>query len=578
MTIRRSKLIKSFIGSNIVALGAGTPYIYSYYAPQLLARCKIPMEQSSNVALSINLGSSLLGMVAGMIVDTNPKLSSLVGSLCQLLAYVLLYVCYNHAISNIFFLILALISLGFGSVCAFYGAMKVCTVNFPNHRGTAGACPVSLYGLSGLFFSTLCTHLFGNNMSNVFLFLLIVCPSTAIIGTFTMEYVDEVIKEKDMYTSLESHSQFILTNNPSTDDIININSNDIQNGNHELPPNDISQRYIVNNTLQSAVSNAHSRNMLLTNISPRISNSESREGSITSPKTSTNKFSSLRNEYDSINEDDTIPASATMDDINISKTINEAPIDDYISIESDYSDLKDLTIWESVKTSKFILYYIIVALLQGIGQSYIYSIGFIVQAQFNSNIGDNVDSENTIKKNAAKIQAAQVAIISISSFFGRITSGPFSDILVKKYRSQRIWTIFGSACFVIIGTYRILYLQQQDVVNNNTSNIYASSVIFGYAFGSLFGTFPSIVADTFGTKTFSTLWGLSTTGGLIVIKFITSTLAKNLSDMTTEGEQVCSAGVLCFTHTFIVIRFCAVLAIVLITVVITMTYRKQKAR
>lgn len=507
------------------------------------------MNQSSNVALSINLGSSVLGMVAGMIVDTNPKYSSLVGTICQLLAYVILYVCYNHAISNIFLLILALISLGFGSVCSFYGAMKVCTVNFPNHRGTAGACPISLYGLSGLFFSTLCTHLFGNNMSNVFLFLLIVCPLTSLVGVFTMEYVDDIIREKDMYSSLENHSEILLNSDTSSsmDEFINTNSNN------------------TNNSVQSAVSNIHSRNMLLMNLSPRLSSSDNHN--ITSPHQSPTKYSTLRNEYESINDEPTSLNS----EIAVSKALTESHLDN-----NNFADLKDLTIWESVKTTKFILYYIIVALLQGVGQSYIYSIGFIVQAQFNSMVIDNdVDS---IKKNTAKLQAAQVAIISISSFVGRITSGPFSDILVKRFRSQRIWTILVSACFVIIGTFRILFLHDQDLVNNKASNIYTASAIFGYAFGTLFGTFPSIVADTFGTKTFSTLWGLSTTGGLLVIKFITSTLAKNLSDMTEDGQQVCSAGVLCFAHTFKVVRYCAMLAIILVSTVITMTYRKQKVR
>ena len=79
--------LKSFVGGNVVALGAGTPYLFSFYAPQLLSKCHIPVSASSKLSFSLTIGSSSMGILAGIVVDRSPKLSCLIGSMCVFIAY-----------------------------------------------------------------------------------------------------------------------------------------------------------------------------------------------------------------------------------------------------------------------------------------------------------------------------------------------------------------------------------------------------------------------------------------------------------------------------------------------------------
>lgn len=539
-----SFLITTFIGSNIVSLGSGTPYIYSYYAPQLLARCNIPIKHSSNIALSLNIGSSLLGMLAGVIVDINPRLASLVGSICTFSAYSTLYLCYENAISSSLLISMALVLVGFGSVCGFYAGMKVCTANFPNHRGIAAACPVSLYGLSGVLFSTICRTLFGDNILAVFLFLLISCSSMSLIGVFTLEIFDyKPIKEWEGERSSDALA-------PAVDIESNYNSYD----------NDQPDSH--NDDHRQFKTGLHSRGESLSRLSPRLTrNSGEIQGS---PKLSSEFFTS-----DSLgNRTPLMTQSETMD--NIDQTIENEDIN-FDSKPNESKTLDDYTVWECVKSFKFILFFIIIAILQGIGQTYIYSVGFIVQAQVNSK------TESSELIDTSTIQATQVAIVSVSSFFGRISSGLFSDYLVKRFNSQRIWTIFAGALLMIIGAVNITAVNHSDMNSNSLNNIYQSSIIFGYAFGAVFGTFPSIMADSFGTKNFSKLWGMCTTGCMFTIKFFTSILAANLSKYTEEGDSTCKSGVKCYGHTFSVIEMCAFLDCLLILFIIGSTYKKDKS-
>ncbi|CAL9731383.1 hypothetical protein MOUN0_L07558 [Monosporozyma unispora] len=530
----RSFLIRTFIGSNIVTLGSGTPYIYSYYAPQLLSRCNIPIKYSSNIALSLNIGSSLLGMLAGVLVDINPRLATLVGSIATFIAYGTLYLCYKNAISSTLLLSFALALVGFGAISGLYAGMKVCTANFPNHRGTAGACPVSLYGLSGLLFSTICRNVFKGDIEAVFLFLLIICSSMSFVGVFTLDIFDfKKTKEWEYSGSVESLEEPVaLKSDPET---ITFNSDNHMSNDH-----------------------SHSRTVSLSRFSPglnRYSGDANR-----SPGGSPEYLTS-----DTLdNRSPLITQSATMDNMDgllesIESNKNETSTEE--------KEVNEQTLLECVLSTKFILYFIIIGILQGIGQTYIYSVGFIVQAQVNS-----MDQSDELI-DTATIQATQVAIVSLCSFFGRLSSGLFSDFLVKKLNSQRIWAIFCGASFMIIGSANIISV---DPSHPTLRNVYTSSIIFGYAFGAVFGAFPSIVADSFGTKNFSKVWGICTTGCMFTIKIFTAVLAHNLARYTEPGESTCQVGVKCYGDTFHVIEMSAFLGCILILFIIGTTYKKTK--
>lgn len=529
-----SFLLRTFIGSNIVTLGSGTPYLYSYYAPQLLSRCNIPIDYSSNIALSLTIGSSLLGMLAGVLVDINPRLATLVGSIATFIAYGTLYLCYKNAISSTLLLSFALALVGFGAISGLYAGMKVCTTNFPNHRGTAGACPVSLYGLSGLLFSTICRNVFKGNIEAVFLFLLITCSSMSLVGVFTLDIFDFKKAEGWKYSSKVEYLEEPVIIKPDQDMIVS-DSDNYNNKDH-----------------------AHSKIESASRFSPEL-NSYAADIDRTPRDSAAYLTSDTLDNRSPLLTQSQISRSAD----TLLKYKDATKNGTFTKIE----ELDEQTLWECIMSPKFILYFIIIGILQGIGQTYIYSVGFIVQAQVNS-----MDQSDELI-DTATIQATQVAIVSLCSFFGRLSSGFFSDLLVKKLNSQRIWAIFAGASFMIIGSANIIAV---DPSHPTLNNVYTSSMIFGYAFGAVFGAFPSIVADSFGTKNFSKVWGICTTGCMITIKFFTSVLAHNLARYTQPGESTCQAGAKCYGHTFQVIEMSAFVGCILILFIIGTTYKKAK--
>jgi MFS family permease len=80
--------ITTLLTSLFVALGSGTNYVYSAYAPQLGARLHITHTQLNVVGLAGNVGVYLSGPIWGRIVDTRGPRILLVGAfICLLTGY-----------------------------------------------------------------------------------------------------------------------------------------------------------------------------------------------------------------------------------------------------------------------------------------------------------------------------------------------------------------------------------------------------------------------------------------------------------------------------------------------------------
>lgn len=586
---RQSKkvLLKSFIGSNIVALGAGTPYIYSYYAPKLLERCGIPISRSSSISFSLNIGSSLLAMFGGMISDFSPALSCFVGSVTTFLAYALLAISYKKSISNVYVISLALVLVGFGSISGLFAAVKVCTTNFPKHRGTATAFPISLYALSGMMFSTMCAKFFGDNMLNVFKFLLVACSLMILVGSFTLE-IDTSLEDIDECQTDIFNLQGNNNNNNSSTDIFLATSNDISyntpNGTSNV--SSIQKHVRLRSATQSPtedlhISNSNGRKMVSnTPTSPRnLPNRSSSSKTIHNPKTYISPQFNQSARYSSDFEGYT--SNIAMERIS-SKSLNGH----VALLEENIVEEEVLTLVQKVLNSKvvqtiidprYITYYIILAFQMGIGQMFIYSVGFLVQVQVNT------PPTSEYNLNQEKIQATQISIFAIFSFLGRLTSGPISDFLVRKLKSQRLWNVFFATFLVLISSSNmkrdyssIISDDHSKLSLPNIRNISICTTIFGYAFGMIFGTFPSIISDTFGLEWFSTIWSICTTGGIFSVKFFTSVLANDLSSNTKNGEALCKLGSECYRHTFNTIFNLSVFGIILTSIMLFVTYWTAK--
>jgi hypothetical protein len=190
----------------------------------------------------------------------------------------------------------------------------------------------------------------------------------------------------------------------------------------------------------------------------------------------------------------------------------------------------------------YLVHYLIVSITSGICQMYIYSIGFIVTAQYNyahiSNEG-LPDRDSSI----ALAQALQVAVISISSFGGRVVSGFCSDYIYKTFKLQRLWIVFVT-CFALS-----LGLLLTIVNVNDPRLVTLSSILIGTSYGLTFGTYPAIIADKFGTRTFSTTWGLICTGTLFTLFFLNKIFGY-IYDANVDDTGICPKANGCYQGVF----------------------------
>ncbi|AAS52198.2 ADR278Wp [Eremothecium gossypii ATCC 10895] len=481
-----ARLVLCFAAANIVALGSGSQYFYSYYAPQLLARCGVPMEASGFLSAGLSVGTSFMGILCGWIIDQyGPQVSCMVGAVCMFLAYGSLRYCYIHMVGNQIFLFLVLILLGYGCVSSFFAAIKCCMVNFPEYRGTVVAVPFSVFALSSMIFSVTCYRFFGDDIEAVFTFLLTVCPATALLGACTLNIVPQC----------EAQSPEVVAK--SSPDTWHSNYGSIS-GSLELPPTDASvagipeQRRLIEAGQEAA--------------GPRI---------------------------------------------GLAKAL--------LTVVTQY---------------RFVGYYVVLAILHGVGQLYIYSVGYIVDIQLESNPSPSLNKE--------EVQSLQISIISVFSCLGRISSGPISDLLVKQFNYQRLWLILLASLFVYLAAGALITdtfssLVFADAMPAVVKNISVASLLFGLEYGVTFGTYPVIIADAFGTDLFSTIWGVLTTGSVFTLEYFSKMLAQDIARHTSTGYEKCIKGAKCYLYTFHVVQFATVFISALILVIVVQE-RRRKSR
>lgn len=78
---------------------------------------------------------------------------------------------------------------GVGSCAAFQGALKVATLNWPTHRGTATAFPLAAFGLSAFFYTMIAFIAFPGDTSG---FLLLLSLATSLIVLVALPFLHVV--------------------------------------------------------------------------------------------------------------------------------------------------------------------------------------------------------------------------------------------------------------------------------------------------------------------------------------------------------------------------------------------------
>ena len=123
-----------------------------------------------------------------------------------------------------------------------------------------------------------------------------------------------------------------------------------------------------------------------------------------------------------------------------------------------------------------------------------------------NNIGNNARSlwhhydDSATHDFIQKRQLMHVSILSVCSFVGRLSSGIGSDFLLHHHCS-RFWTLVVSATIFTIAQVVALSIE-------NPNQLFWLSGLTGIAYGMLFGVYPALVADAFGTSGQGVNWGI----------------------------------------------------------------------
>ncbi|CDK27964.1 unnamed protein product [Kuraishia capsulata CBS 1993] len=143
----------------------------------------------------------------------------------------------------------------------------------------------------------------------------------------------------------------------------------------------------------------------------------------------------------------------------------------------------------------------ILSVIAGIGQMYVYSVGYVVTSLF----GDSkfiAQHTATYSILVQQQQQLQVGIISLASCTGRISSGLLADIFSSTLHWSRTWLLFVPG--VLIFSAQIL-----GATVSSLQAVGVTSSLLGFGYGFLYCILPIIVGDIWGLTNFSFNWGIT---------------------------------------------------------------------
>lgn len=190
-THRKTRFV-SVIAATIIAIACGTNYAYSAWAPQYAERMQLSATQSNVIGNAGNIGMYAIGIPSGLLIDNKgPRWGVLLGLVLLACGYFPLRSAYlegpgSYSVSMLSFL---LFLTGVGSCSAFSAALKVSATNWPQHRGTATAFPLSAFGLSALFFTTVSGFAFPDSTGDYLLLLAVGTTCLVSVGMIFLKII-----------------------------------------------------------------------------------------------------------------------------------------------------------------------------------------------------------------------------------------------------------------------------------------------------------------------------------------------------------------------------------------------------
>lgn len=399
---RKARII-SVIAGTLIALACGTNYGFSAWAPSFADRLGLSATEINIIGNAGNLGMYAMGIPAGLLIDSRgPRWGVLLGCICLACGYLPLHKAYEAKGEGYSIGLLCFFGFltGVGSCSAFSASIKTCATNWPRHRGTATAFPLSGFGLSAFLFTFVSGIAFPDDTAGLLLLLG--------AGTFCMVFIGMLFL------------RIIPANSP-----------------YEAVPADERPGYKRNDSNPLRRTRGH----------------HSRHNSAHSVKGDNGTFT--HNDHGHGHAADVNAENADETSSLVSSPTQSLPgdIDNRRANISHASHHPDITGFALAKTPKFWQLFIMLGLLCGVGLMSINNIGNVAKALW-YHYDDSVSGEFIQKR-----QLMHVGIISFCSFLGRLSSGIGSDWLIHHHAS-RFWTLVSSAC--IFTAAQIVGLTLQD--------------------------------------------------------------------------------------------------------------------
>lgn len=459
-----------------------------------------------------NIGMYASGIPLGVLIDKRgPRWGVLIGAVSLACGYFPLYSAYKRGPDSIAVSALCFFSFltGMGSCSAFSGALKVCATNWPHHRGTATAFPLSGFGLSAFAFTLISGFAFPDNTANYLLMLA--------IGTFSMVF----------------GGSLFLRMHPPQSPYAAVPTDDEGRPAYKRHDSNEMQRSRSTHSRHSSKGSVHGEPGKLSFVSfaphaasicPRISfqqHAGTTEVDETSSLMSGDGPGDLPEEAKSHSEDHHLHKHPDITGVAL---------------------LRNTTFWKQ---------FIMLGLLCGVGLMTINNIGNDAKALWRHY--DDSASHDFVQKR----QLMHVSILSFFSFVGRLSSGIGSDVIVKRLHSSRYWSLVASACIFTLAQITALTIE-------NPNQLFWLSSLTGLGYGALFGVYPALVADAFGAKGMGINWGAMTMSPVVsgnVFNLAYGRILDSHSDFVDGGDRVCGQGKDCYSQAYIVTLVASVLGV-----------------
>ncbi|WFD32533.1 hypothetical protein MSPP1_003581 [Malassezia sp. CBS 17886] len=467
-------------GSMLIALSAGSTYVFSSYAPQLQTVLQLTSTQLNILGLAGNLGMYLSGPMWGAWVDRKgphngqwPLTCSviIVGGILAAGGYAFLALSYHFQWQTIplALLAVALLMTGMGNSAGNNAALNVQARNWGgDRRGTAMAATLAAFGLSAFLYSTVSHVFFNGNVAGYLLALA--------IGTFTCFTVGVALVRIIPATHSGRSSGL--------------------------------ERTEYERVLDSAVADEVAEE-------PTPRPRRSRSSSEVSGR-----------------------AYAWVDDSLHPRAFHDPDVGDLYD-EPSAHEAPGLSGWALVQNTDFLLLFTVLGLVSGAGLLLINNVGLMTRVLWDSSsrgeekslaalsgtwsarlvgaadvgVQKHAQSEEDVVQ---RLQAVQVSCISLGNAFGRIligalrmfsalTPGVMSDFFVRATDEPSSRTLFLALVTLLAIVSQGLAAWPNAIVN--VDRLLFVSALTGLMYGTLFGLCPVLAFEWFGERTFSQNWG-----------------------------------------------------------------------